>query len=147
MTPPEQLEEIKEIDEADLINVRGKDGLWHKYLRPKMGIEKMTNGKMSNNFYQGAVRTVEILKIIGFALGILWTSLWGLTEWVIVPQIEKKIEETAKRVAAPLDDRLTIIERAQEKHLLDIAEKSRDYPTKDDLRQEIGDLRNELARR
>ncbi len=136
----------EEIDESEVMNVQGEDGVWRRFRHRKLGIDHMKNGKFGNNFYQGAVRSVEILKMIGWFFGLLGTLLWGLTEWVLIPQIEHKIEVTARAVASPLDARLIVIEKLYAEHLLDIERKSRDFPTKADLKNEVDEIRDELRR-
>ena len=86
-----------------------------------MGLDNMTNGKLSNNFVQGAVRWVDGFKALGWVLGIIFGFLLIVTEWVIVPQLEKKIESAARAAAKPLDDRLIIMEKLYATHLLDVA--------------------------
>lgn len=137
----------EEIDESEVMNVQGEDGVWRRYRHRKLGVDHMKNGKFTNNFYQGAVRSVEILKMICWFFGLLGTLLWGLTEWVLIPQIEKKIEAVTHKVAAPLDARLSVIEELYAQHLLDIERKSRDFPTKADLKNEIDEIRDEIRRR
>lgn len=137
MTP---LDPNEEIDESEVMNVTGPDGVERRYRHRKLGLDHMKNGKFSNNFIQGAVRNLTLVKAFFGSLLAVAAVVWGVAEWTVIPQLERKIERTI----APLAARVEAAEQAMTEHRLEVAEKSRLYPTRTELKEDLDEIKQLL---
>ncbi len=137
MTP---LDPNEEIDESEVMNVTGEDGIERRYRHRRLGVDHMKNGKFSNNFFQGAVRSATLVQLFFGALMAVAAVVWGVAEWTVIPQLERKIERTI----APLAARVEAAEQAMTGHRLEVAEKSRLYPTRTELKEDLDEIKQLL---
>lgn len=137
MTP---IEEGEDVDESEVIYVTAPDGEQRRYRKRKMGLDQMRNGKFSNNFVQGAIRNLTLVQLFCGALAAFGVVMLGIAEWAVIPQLEKKIERTM----APLVERVALAEKALADHRIDVAEKSRLYPTRTELKEDLDEIKQML---
>lgn len=130
----------EQTDDSEAIHVIDAEGNAQRYRRRKMGIDHMKNGKFSNNFFQGAVRSMTLVQLFFSALASVAVVVWGVAEFTVIPQLEKKIVATV----APLVLRVDAAEKALSDHRLEVAEKSRLYPTRTELKEDLDEIKQLL---
>lgn len=137
MTP---INEVETLDDSQVISVTDADGNEQLYRKRKMGVDHMKNGKFSNNFFQGAVRSMTLVQLFFGALASVAVVVWAVAEWTVIPQLEKKIVSTV----APLVLRVDAAEKALSDHRIEVAEKSRLYPTRTELKEDLDEIKQLL---
>lgn len=112
--------------------------------RRRSGGQFMKNGSFSNHYLQFAIRLFTAIKVGIGALVSFVGAVWVLFEFLIIPQIERKMEKVAITASAPIIERLEKDEELFRQHLIDVAMKSALYPTRDDLRQDLDEIKRTL---
>ena len=108
------------------------------------GAQFMKNGNRSNDYLQFAIRLFTAIKVGIGALAAFIGAVAIVFEFLVIPQLEKKMDEVAKKTTAPIIEKLEQDERLFQKHLIDVAERSALYPTRDDLRRDLGEIKSTL---
>lgn len=143
MTPigPEE-----DVAESEVMNVIGPDGVTRRFHRRAWGTWLFKNGTPSNDFLQIAIRVFTVGKLmVGFVVA-LGGMFWGLNEYWILPQQAMMIEKTVAAQIAPIAKRLDVDEELFRQHLIDIANQRSIYPTKEELRDDLNEIKSALIR-
>jgi len=147
MTPlgPEE-----EIDESEVINVTGEDGVVRRYRKRRMGLWNFRNHAFSNDFIQGAVKKITLVRatlgLLGVVAGMMWTVLWGSYKYVIAPQQERVIAAAVAQQLVPIVKEQEEQERIFQQHLVDVANQRALFPTRIELKEDLTEIKAMIQR-
>lgn len=127
--------------DREVINVTGVDGETRRYQKRRMGMRGFRNGHFSNDFVEIVVKSWTIVKVVAGALATIVGAMWVLNERVILPQQQRMIERVVAEQLTPIIKRLGIDEKLFREHLLDIEKQRSQYPTRDDLREDLSEIK------
>lgn len=146
MTP---IDPDEHVDEREVMNVTDKaTGETSRYRRRKMGLWDFKNHAFSNDFVQGAVRKITLVRavlgLLGVVAGMLWTIIWGSYKYVIAPQQERMIAAAVAEALAPVANRLDRDEQLFRDHLIDVERQRNLFPTKLELDHDVDEIKAAL---
>lgn len=147
MTPlgPEE-----EIDESEVINVTGEDGVVRRYRKRRMGLWNFRNHAFSNDFIQGAVKKITLVRatlgLLGVVAGMMWTVIWGSYKYLIAPQQERVIAAAVAQQLVPIVKEQEEQERIFQQHLVDVANQRALFPTRIELKEDLTEIKAMIQR-
>lgn len=138
----------EKVDESEVMNVTDKvTGETTRMRRRKLGLWGFKNHAFANDFVQGAVRSITLVRAaIGLLIalgGMLWTIIWGCYKYVIAPQQERMISAA---IAKQVGERLDKDEELFRAHLIDVAMQRSLYPTRIELRDDMTEIKAMIQR-
>lgn len=141
----------EQVDENEVMHVTDKEtGETLRYRRRRLGLWSFTNHAFTNDFVQGAVRKITLVRaalgLLGVVAGMLWTIIWGSYKYVIAPQQERMIAAAVAEALAPVVNRLDRDEQLFRDHLIDVERQRNLFPTKIELKDDMDELEAELIR-
>lgn len=141
----------EQVDESEVMNVTDKEtGETLRYRRLRLGLWNFKNHAFSNDFVQGAVRKITLVRaalgLLGVVAGMLWTILWGSYKYVIAPQQERMIAAAIAEQLAPVVKRLSDDEKQFSEHLIDVERQRGLFPTKIELKDDMDEIKAALIR-
>lgn len=140
-----------QVDENEVITVTDKEtGVTRRYRRRKMGLWGFKNHAFSNDFVQGAIKKMTLVQAACGAVcavgGVVWAVVWGTYTYLIAPQQEKMLNRAISVQVAPIVKRLDDDEKLFNAHLIDVAMQRASYPTRDDLKTNIDEIKMMIRR-
>lgn len=106
----------------------------------RRGMTFLKNGKRSNDYIQSSIRVFSLVKAAALMLSAVGVLMLGILRWVALPQFKAAVAAEV----APIAERLTVDEEKFDQHLLEIANKSGLYPTREDLRRDLDEIKASL---
>lgn len=133
----------EQVDESEVMNVTDKaTGETTRMRRRKLGLWGFKNHAFSNDFVQGAVRNLTLVKAALGALSafgvIVWAVFSSYYTYVIAPQQERMISAA---IAKQVGERLDKDEELFRAHLIDVAMQRSLYPTRIELRDDMTEIK------
>lgn len=125
---------------GDDINIEDQDTGQRYSGKRRRGIAFLKNGKRSNDYIQSSIRVFSLVKAAALMLSAVGVLMLGILRWVALPQFKAAVAAEI----APLADRLTVDEDKFDQHILDVATRSALYPTRDDLRRDLDEIKASL---
>lgn len=125
---------------GDDITIENKDTGQRYAGKRRRGIAFLKNGQRSNDYIQSSIRVFSLVKAAALMLAAVGGLLLGILRWVALPQFKAAVAAEV----APIADRLTIDEQKFDQHLLDVATRSALYPTREDLRRDLDEIKASL---
>ena len=141
----------EQVDENEVMHVTDKEtGETMRYRRRRLGLWSFTNHAFTNDFVQGAVRKITLVRaalgLLGVVAGMLWTITWGSYKYVIAPQQERMIAAAVAEALAPVVNRLDRDEQLFRDHLIDVERQRNLFPTKLELNRDMDEIKAALIR-
>jgi len=141
----------EQVDENEVMHVTDKEtGETLRYRRRRLGLWDFKNHAFSNDFVQGAVRKITLIRaalgLLGVVAGMMWTVLWGSYKYVIAPQQERMIAAAIAEQLAPVVKRLNDDEKQFNDHLLDVEKQRGLFPAKIELKDDMDEIKAALIR-
>lgn len=121
----------------ETMNVRAsKDGEPQVYHR-RRAVTYLKNGRRSNDYLQINVRAVTALAALFGALATIAGVVWGSVEFVAAP----RLREAVRQQVAPIAEALDAESRRMDGHLVEVAQKSNLYVTREELRHDLDEIK------
>jgi len=141
----------EQVDENEVMHVTDKEtGETMRYSRRRLGLWSFKNHAFTNDFVQGAVRKITLVRaalgLLGVVAGMLWTIIWGSYKYVIAPQQERMIAAAVAEALAPAVNRLDRDEQLFRDHLIDVERQRNLFPTKLELNRDMDEIKAALIR-
>lgn len=141
----------EQVDEREVMNVTDKaTGETLRFRRRRLGLWDFKNHAFSNDFVQGAVRKITLIRaalgLLGVVAGMLWTIICGSYKYVIAPQQERMISAAIAEAIQPVVERLDEDERLFREHLIDVERQRGLFPTKVELNRDMDEIKAALIR-
>ena len=141
----------EQVDESEVMNVTDRaTGEKTRMRRRKLGLWSFKNHAFANDFVQGAVRNITLVRaglgLLGVVAGMLWTIIWGTYTYVIEPRQERMISSAIAEALAPISRRIDEDERLFREHLYDIERQRGLFPTKIELKEDMDEIKAALIR-
>ena len=141
----------EQVDENEVMHVTDKEtGETLRYRRRRLGLWSFTNHAFTNDFVQGAVRKITLVRaalgLLGVIAGMLWTVTWGSYKYVIAPQQERMIAAAVAEALAPVVNRLDRDEQLFRDHLIDVERQRNLFPTKVEQKDDMDEIKAALIR-
>lgn len=141
----------EQVDDREVMNVTDKEtGETLRYRRRRLGLWSFKNHAFANDFVQGAVRKITLVRamlgLLGVLGGMLWTVIWGTYTYVIAPKQESMISAAIAEQLAPVVKRLNDDERLFNDHLIEVERQRNLFPTKIELKDDIDEIKAALIR-
>lgn len=141
----------EQVNENEVMNVTDKvTGETSRYRRRKLGLWSFTNHDFANDFVQGAVRKITLVRaglgLLGVVAGMMWTVIWGSYKYVIAPQQERVIAAAVAQQLAPVVARQEEQERIFQQHLVDVAIQRSLFPTRVELKEDMTEIKAMIQR-
>lgn len=141
----------EQVDENEVMHVTDKEtGETLRYRRRRLGLWSFTNHAFTNDFVQGAVRKITLVRtalgLLGVVAGMLWTIIWGSYKYVVAPQQERMIAAAVAEALAPVVNRLDRDEQLFRDHLIDVERQRNLFPTKLELNRDMDEIKAALIR-
>lgn len=141
----------EQVDENEVMHVTDKEtGETLRYRRRRLGLWSFTNHAFTNDFVQGAVRKITLVRaalgLLGVVAGMLWTIIWGSYKYVIAPQQERMIAAAVAEALAPVVNRLDRDEQLFRDHLIDVERQRNLFPTKVEQKDDMDEIKAALIR-
>ena len=141
----------EQVDENEVMHVTDKEtGETLRYRRRRLGLWSFTNHAFTNDFVQGAVRKITLVRaalgLLGVVAGMLWTIIWGSYKYVIAPQQERMIAAAVAEALAPVVNRLDRDEQLFRDHLIDVERQRNLSPTKVEQKDDMDEIKAALIR-
>lgn len=141
----------EQVDESEVMNVTDKaTGETTRMRRRKLGLWGFKNHAFSNDFVQGAVRNLTLVKAALGALSafgvIVWAVLSSYYTYVIAPQQERVILAAVAAQITPMAQQLADDEKLFHAHLLYVSEQRALFPTRIELKGELTEIKAMIQR-
>lgn len=141
----------EQVDENEVMHVTDKEtGETLRYRRRRLGLWSFTNHAFTNDFVQGAVRKITLVRtalgLLGVVAGMLWTIIWGSYKYVIAPQQERMIAAAVAQQLAPVVAQQQEQEHIFQQHLVDVAIQRSLFPTRVELKEDMTEIKAMIQR-
>lgn len=109
--------------------------------RRRSGAQYMKNHNLANDYIQLAIKSVTAIKAVIALLVAVSGIFWSIHTYVVLPQMEKMMEEVMKKAIEKLEARLANDEAMFSVHLLDVERRASALPNREDIKEIVGEIR------